>query len=168
MKGKPGNGDYRKGPSGKHEITVNASLNKYKFLITLIHEISHLVAFEKFGRNIKPHGNEWKYSFQRLMIPFIRPEIFPNHLLPLLARHFKNPTASSDTDTTLSLALKPFDQQNDKNYIIEIPYGSVFRIGNGKILKKIAIRTKRFECLEISSGKTYLFNPNAEVEVLTK
>ena len=159
-------GDYRKGLSGKHEITVNSNLNKYKFLITLIHEISHLVAFEKFGRNIKPHGNEWKYSFQRLMIPYIRPEIFPNHLLPLLARHFKNPTASSDTDATLALALKQFDQQNDKNYVFEIPYGSVFRIQNGKIFKKIAVRTKRFECLEISSGKTYLFNPNAEVELL--
>ncbi|MCV9927312.1 SprT-like domain-containing protein [Flavobacterium sp. LS1R49] len=159
-------GDYRKGPSGKHEITVNSSLNKYKFLITLIHEISHLVAFEKFGRKIKPHGNEWKYSFQRLMVPFIRPEIFPSHLLPLLARHFKNPTASSDTDTTLSLALKQYDKQNDKNYIFEIPYGSVFRIHNGKIFKKIAVRTKRFECLEISSGRTYLFNPNAEVELL--
>jgi hypothetical protein len=33
-------GDYRKGLNGKHEITVNSSLNKYKFLITLIHEIS--------------------------------------------------------------------------------------------------------------------------------
>ena len=159
-------GDYRKGPSGKHEITVNSSLNKYKFLITLIHEISHLVAFEKFGRKIKPHGNEWKYSFQRLMVPFIRPEIFPSHLLPLLARHFKNPTASSDTDTTLSLALKQYDQENDKNYIFEIPFGSVFRIHNGKIFKKMAVRTKRFECLEISSGRTYLFNPNAEVELL--
>ena len=159
-------GDYRKGLSGKHEITVNSNLNKYKFLITLIHEISHLVAFEKFGRDIKPHGNEWKYSFQRLMIPYIRPEIFPNHLLPLLARHFKNPTASSDTDATLALALKQFDQQNDKNYVFEIPYGSVFRIQNGKIFKKIAVRTKRFECLEMSSGKTYLFNPNAEVELL--
>jgi SprT-like family len=159
-------GDYRKALSGKHEITVNANLNKYRFLITLIHEIAHLVAFEKFGRDIKPHGNEWKYTFQRMMVPFIRPEIFHNSLLPLLARHFKNPTASSDTDATLALALKQFDQQNDKNYIFEIPYNSIFRIKNGKIFKKIAIRTKRFECLEISSGKTYLFNPNAEVELL--
>lgn len=159
-------GDYRRGHTGKHEITVNSSLNKYRFLITLIHEIAHLVAFEKFGRNIKPHGNEWKYTFQRIMVPFIRPEIFPGQLLPLLARHFKNPTASSDTDTTLSLALKQYDQDNDKNYVFEIPYGSVFRIKNGKIFKKIAVRTKRFECLEISSGKTYLFNPNAEVELL--
>ena len=159
-------GDYRKGLSGKHEITVNTSLNKYRFLMTLIHEISHLVAFEKYGRNIKPHGDEWKLTFQRLMVPFIRPEIFPHHLLPLLARHFKNPSASSDTDTTLSLALKQFDLQNDKNYIFELPYGSVFRIQNGKIFKKIAVRTKRFECMELSSGKLYLFNPNAEVELL--
>ena len=160
-------GDYRKGLSGKHEITVNASLNKYRFLITLIHEISHLVAFEKFGRNIKPHGNEWKYSFQIMMVPFIRPEIFPSNLLPLLARHFKNPTASSDTDATLALALKQYDAQNDKNYIFEIPYGTVFRIPNGKIFKKIALRVKRYECLEVNSGRIYLFNPNAEVEVLT-
>lgn len=159
-------GDYRKGPSGKHEITVNASLNKYKFLITLIHEISHLVAFEKFGRNIKPHGAEWKYSFQRLMVPFIRPEIFPTQLLPLLARHFKNPTASSDTDAKLALALKYFDHANDKNYIFEIPVGSIFRIHNGKIFKKGSLRVKRYECMEVSSGRMYLFNPNAEVELL--
>lgn len=159
-------GDYRKGHSGKHEITVNGSLNKYRFLITLIHEISHLVAFEKYGRLIKPHGNEWKYTFQQLMVPYIRPEIFPNQLLPLLARHFRNPSASSDTDTTLALALKQFDAPTDKNYIFEIPYGSVFRIKNGKIFKKIAVRTKRIECIEMNSGKIYLFNPNAEVEII--
>ncbi|SCY34100.1 SprT-like domain-containing protein [Flavobacterium caeni] len=159
-------GDYRKAHSGKHEITVNGSLNKYRFLMTLVHEIAHLVAFEKFGRDIKPHGNEWKYTFQRLMVPFIRPEIFPPQLLPLLARHFKNPSASSDTDATLSLALKQYDQPTDKNYIFEIPYGAVFRIHNGRLFQKGALRTKRYECVEISSGKMYLFNPNAEVELV--
>jgi SprT protein len=159
-------GDYRKHSDGFHQITVNASLNKYRFLITLIHEIAHLMAFEKFGRNIKPHGDEWKITFQRLMVPFIRPEIFPSQLLPLLARHFRNPKASSDTDATLALALKQFDPENDKNYIFEIPYGSVFRIHNGKIFKKVALRLKRYECLEVSSGRIYLFNPNAEVELL--
>lgn len=159
-------GDYRKDANGFHLITVNASLNKYRFLMTLIHEIAHLVAFEKYGRNIKPHGDEWKLTFQRLMVPFIRPEIFPNQILPLLARHFRNPKASSDTDATLSLALKQFDPLNDKNYIFEIPYGSVFRIHNGKIFKKIALRLKRYECQEVSSGRIYLFNPNAEVELL--
>ena len=159
-------GDYRRHPDGFHQITVNASLNKYRFLITLIHEIAHLVAFEKYGRMIKPHGDEWKLTFQKLMVPFIRPEIFPSQLLPLLARHFRNPKASSDTDATLSLALKQFDPINDKNYIFEIPYGSTFRIHNGKIFKKVALRTKRYECIELSSGRIYLFNPNSEVELL--
>ncbi|CAM3582002.1 hypothetical protein FSS13T_23710 [Flavobacterium saliperosum S13] len=160
-------GDYRRHPDGFHQITVNASLNKYRFLMTLIHEIAHLVAFEKYGRDIKPHGDEWKLTFQRMMVPFIRPEVFPSQLLPLLARHFRNPKASSDTDATLSLALKQFDPVNDKNYIFEIPYGSTFRIHNGKIFKKIALRTKRYECIELSSGRIYLFNPNAEVELLS-
>lgn len=159
-------GDYRRHADGYHQITVNSSLNKYRFLITLIHEIAHLAAFEKYGRNIKPHGQEWKATFQKLMVPFIRPEIFPNQLLPLLARHFRNPKASSDTDATLSIALKQFDEKSDKNYIFQIPYGSNFRIQNGKIFKKGAQRVKRFECLEVSTGKIYLFNPNAEVELL--
>ena len=160
-------GDYRKDTQGFHLITVNSSLNKYRFLITLIHEIAHLVAFEKYGRMIKPHGEEWKTTFQRLMVPFIRPEIFPNQLLPLLARHFRNPKASSDTDAKLAIALKVFDEkETDKNYIFDIPMGSTFRIPNGKIFKKIALRVKRYECLEVSSGRMYLFQPNAEVELL--
>ena len=160
-------GDYKRLPNRKHQITINSNLNSYRFLITLIHEIAHLVAFEKYGRFIKPHGEEWKLTFQKLMVPFIRPEIFPNQLLPLLARHFRNPKASSDTDATLSLALKQFDEeQNDKNYIFEIPLGSRFRIYNGKIFKRGPRRVKRFECVEISTGKIYLFNPNAEVELL--
>lgn len=160
-------GDYRRLPNGLHQITVNATLNQYRFLITLVHEIAHLVAFEKFGRSILPHGLEWKRTFQVLMLPFIRPEIFPSKLLPHLAKHFINPKASSDTDANLSLALKAFDQKNDKSFVFEIPEGSIFRIYNGRLFKKGSVRTKRYECIEIVSGKVYLFQPNAEVELLT-
>ena len=159
-------GDYRKMSSGQHQITVNSNLNNFRFLITLIHEIAHLIAFKKYGNSIKPHGIEWKRTFQQLMLPYLRPEIFPNNLLPFLAIHFKNPKASSDTDTNLSLALKEYDAPNDKNYVFEIPLGSRFRIYNGKIFKRGQRRVKRFECIEISTGKVYLFNPNAEVELL--
>ncbi|HPW97646.1 MAG TPA: SprT-like domain-containing protein [Flavobacterium sp.] len=160
-------GDYRKGLNGKHEITVNANLNKYRFLITLVHEIAHLVAFEKYGRLIKPHGNEWKITFQRLMLPFIRPEIFPHSVLPLVANHFKNPTASSDTDARLAFALKQFDERkSDIHFIHEVPSGSFFRIKNGRIFQKKGLRVKRYECLEVKSGKLYLFNANAEVEII--
>lgn len=159
-------GDYRKMPNGQHQITVNSNLNAYRFLITLIHEIAHLIAFKKYGSMVKPHGNEWKHTFQQLMLPYIRPEIFPNQLLPYLAIHFKNPKASSDTDAKLSLALKHYDAPNDKNYIFEIPLGGDFRLYNGKIFKRGKKLVKRYECLEIATGKIYLFNPNAEVEIL--
>lgn len=160
-------GDYRRLPNGMHQITVNASLNKYRFLITLVHEIAHLAAFERYGRHIKPHGLEWKQTFQYLMLPFIRPEIFPSKILPLVARHFKNPKASSDTDAMLSLALKHYDpQQSGKSFIFELPLGSLFRIYNGKRFKKGKKRVKRYECIEIDTGKMYLFQPIVEVELI--
>jgi len=160
-------GDYRRMPNGLHQITINATLNKYRFLITLVHEIAHLAAFERYGRLIKPHGAEWKRTFQYLMLPFLRPDIFPSILLPHLAKHFKNPKASSDTDAVLSLALKKFDlQTSETSFVFELAVGSVFRIYNGKLFKKGNKRVKRYECVEVGSGKVYLFQPNAEVELI--
>ena len=159
-------GDYRALPNGKHQITVNSNLNCYRFLITLIHEIAHFEAYKNYGRKIKPHGKEWKQTFQHLMLPFLRPEIFPTELLPLLAKHFKNPKATSDTDIQLSLALKQYNEANDKTYVFEVPFDATFKLYNGRVFKQGKQRRKRFECMEVKTGKLYLFNPNAEVEVL--
>lgn len=159
-------GDYRPLPDGSHRITINANLNQYRFLVTLVHEIAHLVAFKKYGRRIKPHGIEWKHTFQHLMLPFLRPDIFPNDVLPVLARHFKNPTASSDTDAVLSVALKKYDAATDKNYIFELVQGAIFVTDNGRKFQKGKKLRKRYECLEMETGKVYLFQPNVQVEVL--
>lgn len=159
-------GDYRRLPNGRHQITVNNNLNRYRFLITLIHEIAHFEAYQQYGKFIKPHGIEWKRTFQHLMLPFIQPSIFPSELLPLLAKHFKNPKASSDTDAKLALALKRYDAPNDKTFIFEIPEGKNFKLYNERIFQKGKKRRKRFECVEVKTGKLYLFNPNAEVELI--
>ncbi|WP_400081089.1 SprT-like domain-containing protein [Winogradskyella sp. R77965] len=159
-------GDYRQLPNGRHQITINSNLNPYRFLITLIHEIAHFEAYKKYDRFIKPHGKEWKQTFQHLMLPFLHPEIFPLELLPLLAKHFKNPKASSDTDAQLAYALKQFDESNDKTYVFEVPLGQAFKLYNNRVFKKGNKRRKRFECVEVNTGKLYLFNPNAEVELL--
>lgn len=159
-------GDYKGLPNGKHQITINSNLNSYRFLITLIHEIAHFESYKKYGRFIKPHGKEWKYTFKRLMLPFINPEVFPNDLLPILAKHFKNPKASSDTDAKLALALKQFDEPNGKTYVFEVPDGRRFKLYNEKVFRKGKKRVKRYECIEIKTGKLYLFSPNAEVELI--
>jgi hypothetical protein len=159
-------GDYKRLPNGKHQVTVNSNLNSYRFLITLIHEIAHYEAYNSFGRSIKPHGIEWKRTFQHLMLPFLNPDIFPIEILPLLAKHFKNPKASSDTDIQLGYALKQFDEPNDKTFIFELPLDSIFILYNGRVFKKGMKRRTRYECIEISTGRMYLFNPNAEVQLL--
>jgi len=156
-------GDFRKMPNGRFQITINNSLNQYQFLLTLIHEIAHHVTYQKFGR-VQPHGKEWKTIFQHLMLPFLQPEIFPKHILPILANYLKNPKASTDADVKLSLAFKEFSKETGKNYIFEVPYGSLFRFKNA-IYKRGNKRRTRFECAQTKNGKVYLFNQNVEVEI---
>ena len=159
-------GDYRKLKNNRHQITVNANLNNYRFLITLLHEIAHYHAYCSYGALIKPHGTEWKQTFQKLMLPFLRPEVFPKSILPLLANYIKNPKASSDTDLPLALALKAFDSPNKKTYIFQIQEGAKFIACNGKTFKKGKKRRSRYACMAIDSGRVYAFNPNAEVKLL--
>ena len=47
-------GDYRSPhKNNKHLISVNNDLNKYAFLITLTHEIAHMIIWEKYENNFK-------------------------------------------------------------------------------------------------------------------
>lgn len=154
-------GDFRRMPNGRMLITVNNNLNHYQFLLTLIHEIAHHVTHQKFGR-VQPHGKEWKTVFQHLMLPFLEPEIYPNQILPYLANYLKNPKASTDTDVNLSLALRNGKAEPGKIFIFEVPNGNVFQFKN-RLYKRGNKRRTRYECLNLTNKRVYLFNQNAEV-----
>jgi hypothetical protein len=156
-------GDFRKLPNGRFQITVNNNLNKHQFLLTLVHEIAHHVTHQKFGR-VQPHGIEWKTVFQHLMMPFLQLEIYPKEMISHLAHYLKNPKASTDSDTRLSLALRGNMAEEGKKFIFALNYGSLFIFKN-VIYKKGNIRRTRIECLNMSNKKVYLFNQNVEVKV---
>ena len=158
-------GDFRKLPNGRFQITVNNSLNPYQFLLTLVHEIAHHVTHQKFGI-VQAHGKEWKTVFQHLMLPFLRPDIYPKEMLPFLANYLKNPKASTDTDANLSLILRGNIAEKGKKFMFEIPLDSFFEF-NKTIYKKGNKRRTRFECLNMSNHKIYLFNQNVEIKLAT-
>ena len=61
-------GDYRHAHSDKnHRISVNGNLNKYAFLITLLHELAHLFTYEQYGHRVQAHGREWKDEFGKIL-----------------------------------------------------------------------------------------------------
>lgn len=154
-------GDFKKTRNGDTQITINNNLNQYQFLLTLIHEIAHFVTFKKYKR-VKPHGIEWKVNFQHLMLPLLQPSIFPEKLLPYLAKYLMNPKASTGSDVNLTFALKQYDKTTIGNLIFELEKDSLFTFNN-KTYKRGNLRRTRIECIELSSNKTYLFNQNAEV-----
>lgn len=156
-------GDFRLNPRGTALITLNKTSNPYRFLITLLHELAHYQVTKDFSYRIKPHGIEWKKTYQALALPFLNPKIFPDPLCRLLAGHLRNPKASTDRDFALVMALKKFDPPSFTTPLFELADGQQFELENGRAFIKIKKHRTRFECKELRTGKGYLFSPHAEV-----
>lgn len=155
-------GDFRVSYHGKPQITVNHNLNPYAFLITLVHELAHFVNYKKIKRKGEPHGVEWKTEFKYLMLPLLNNAVFPDDLLSVLAKHMKNPKASSNSDPKLVMALRKYDTPSDKVFLYHLETGSKFELNNMQFELGTKRRT-RYECVEVLSKRKYLVNQNAEV-----
>ena len=162
-------GDYRhRTHFSNHRISVNGSLNKYSFLITLLHEIAHLLTFEKYSNKVMAHGNEWKTIYGSLLKQFVENRIFPSDIEKELLTSLKNPAASSCAEDDLIRVLRKYDvHTNGYKLVEEIPPNSLFKLDDGKIFKKGDKQRKRFKCEEVKTGKVYLFSPVYEVEIIS-
>lgn len=161
-------GDYRHTTGIKnHRISVNGNLNPYAFLITLIHELAHLVTFDRHGNRVDAHGKEWKKIYRHLLLEFIHGEIFPVDIIQALERSLHDLPASSCADDVLMRVLRKYDQHGDAlQFVEQLEEGHLFEIDGGRIFKKGKKLRKRFQCVEIKTGKLYLFSPIHTVKPL--
>jgi len=159
-------GDYRHPfKLSGHKISVNNNLNQYAFLVTTVHEFAHLLTWNDHKNKVKPHGEEWKHNFKRMMVPFLEQQMFPDDVHQAITAYLTNPSASSCTDLKLSRALKKYDEAMGHSRLEELPDDTLFTIKDGRKFKKGEKLRKRFRCLCLDNGNIYLFSPLAEVIV---
>ncbi|RLD57434.1 MAG: sprT domain-containing protein [Bacteroidetes bacterium] len=150
-------GDYRPPINQKfHRISINHDLNKFQFLITLIHELAHLETWLNYKNRVKPHGLEWKSAFKNLMGEYMDNGIFPSDVKDALKLYFTKITSS---DTNLSRVLKKYDEETDETTLEELPENAVFAIYNGIVFRKQKRLRKRYRCKRIDNGKIYMVSP---------
>lgn len=161
-------GDYRNSFADKnHRISVNGNLNPYSFLITLLHELAHLFTYERFGHRVQAHGQEWKNEYSKVLAQFLLKKVFPPDIHKTLLKTLQNPAASSCANTSLLRVLHLYDEKKEGMSLIEtLPPDTIFKIKGGREFKKGEQVRKRFKCLEIATGKMYLFSPVYEVFVV--
>lgn len=159
-------GDYRHATKHKaHRISVNGNLNRFAFLITLVHELAHLVTFMQFSNRVQAHGKEWKALFALLLKDFMEQGIFPADIHQALLKSIHDLPASSCADEGLMRILKKYDPPGSNLVLVEeVPEGQLFDIGEGRIFRKGGKLRKRYQCTEVKTGKVYLFSPIYEVK----
>lgn len=159
-------GDYRHATTYKtHRISVNGNLNKYAFLITLVHELAHLVTFTQYAHRVQAHGKEWKTLYAVLLSEFLKEGIFPADIQQAIRESMHDLPASSCADEGLMRVLRRYDRSNGMVLVEEVPEGQLFDTGEGRIFKKGKKLRKRYQCLEVKTGKMYLFSPIYEVKL---
>lgn len=156
-------GDYRQPYQGKpHLISVNGTLNKYAFLITTIHEMAHLTAFEKYKNRIQPHGKEWKEEFRLVFQPILNKNILPEDITLAVKNYLHNVKASSCTDDALHRVLKRYDKIQG-TLLEHLELGAKFKLNNQIFVKGKKLR-KRYECDLLESDRKFRVLGIAEVE----
>lgn len=157
-------GDYRKMPDKSHQITVNSTLQPQLFLFVLTHELAHLLAFEKFGYRISPHGQEWKSTFSDMLRESL--SAYEDDLKPIILKFLKSPKANfmSSPDLVKYFAIE--------NYEDEMSYIEDLEIGDRFVYRKeiYQLETKRkinYLCTNLNSSRKYVFRPLARVEKIS-
>ncbi|MBL7765084.1 MAG: SprT-like domain-containing protein [Chitinophagaceae bacterium] len=151
-------GDYRPAHRGHpHRISVNGNLNPYHLLITFLHELAHLITFIQYQQKVLPHGAEWKQAFSKLIDHFIRKNTFPENIRMALQKTLSNAAATTCSDPVLYRVLLEYDQENHQCLVEQLKPGDCFKTEKEQTFRMLEKRRTRYTCVEVSTGKKFLF-----------
>lgn len=159
-------GDFRvERNSKKMQITVNGNLNPYAFLTTTLHEIAHMRVYLKFDNKVKPHGEEWKLEFGKLIYEALQHSPLPKDIENALMRSISSLKASSCTDVDLYRVLKKYDiNYNNNSLSIDSLQKNAIFVFRKKRYRLISKRRTRYLCEDLQTGRQYLFHALTEIE----
>ncbi|MEM9672946.1 MAG: SprT-like domain-containing protein [Cyclobacteriaceae bacterium] len=155
---------YRRSANGteRHQISVNRTLPAEAFLLTYLHEVAHLMAFQQHGFHIRPHGAEWKSCFRQLLQPVLTQLMVSEEVQLPLQRYAQNPKATVHADAALLRALLR-DKPMDGNIPLSLVAEQKEFVFQGKKFLKEKVRRTRALCREVASGKRYTIALSAYV-----
>jgi hypothetical protein len=162
-------GDYRAPTKEEpfHKISINATLNAYSFLITLLHELAHLETYIHFKDDVAPHGREWKTQFRHILVPFLGKRIFPPDVEKALHAYLHNPAASTCTDPGLFKALYRYDERKPGYKLVDdIEINKFFATDDGRVYQKLEHLRTRSRCKDTKTGRVYFFQGIIEVKAV--
>ena len=157
-------GDYRKMVDKSHQITINSTLQPPLFFFVLTHELAHLLAFENYGHRISPHGQEWKNTFRIMLLESFA--VYDEDLKPIILKFSKSPKANFMSSPDLVRYFHIEDYEDESSYIedLEIKDQFIYRKQIYIIEEK---RKKNYLCIQLDTGKKYIFKPLARVKKIS-
>jgi len=156
-------GDYRKLPDKSHQITVNGTLEPQLFFFVLTHELAHLIAFEKYGRRISPHGVEWKQTFREMLLESLT--VYAEDLRPIIQKFSKSPKANFMASPDLVKYFHVPKEDDEQTFIENLKKGELFEYKK-EIFVIEETTKKRYLCKNIKSSRKYYFRNLAQVKKL--
>lgn len=157
-------GDYR--PPVKdhlHRISVNKDLNPYEFLLTLTHEIAHMLVWDRYRKRMKPHGKAWKAQYASLVYELVEKDLFPDELKPLLIHHITKPRGSSKGDGDLIRGLHAYNPGQSGTFLEDLPENAVFSLPDGRMFIKLQKLRKWYRCQHLENKRFYRISPVTRV-----
>ncbi|HAW59580.1 MAG TPA: hypothetical protein DCX03_11335 [Bacteroidales bacterium] len=152
--------------NNRHRISININLNRYQFLITLLHEFAHLLVQERFKTEVRPHGKEWHSAFIEISKPFINDNVFPADIQEAFEAHLRSRYGSTSSDKRLGKVLENYNSKERSPYSVQLgrlPIESKFFLSKDSF-QSIGRQGDVILCKELTTGAIFKMDPSIFVK----